>query len=70
MRRGVRALSRYLHRLGDQLFQIVRADEQVPGKLALLQDLAIDGLALIEIELEAGQILQPQVPIAVDLGIP
>ncbi len=52
-------LSRWRHRLGDQVHQLVGADKQVTRELAVLQHIAIDEFALIAIELEAGQVLQP-----------
>ena len=43
------------------------ADEELVGiARGVLQHVGVDGFALIEVEAQAGEVLQPQVPIAVD----
>ena len=46
-----------------------RSAENVRGKRAVLQDLVVGVGAAVRVELEAGQILEPQVPVAVDLRV-
>src|ERR1700704_3117695 len=45
------------------------ADEEIVGELAVSQNLGIDRAALVEVEAEAGQILQAQVAVAVDVRV-
>src|SRR5690348_4035893 len=44
----------------------LRADEQVVGEDAVLEDLVVDRVALVEVDAHAGEVLQFQVPISVD----
>ena len=46
-----------------------RIDEQVRRHRAVLQDLRVDLCLLVLVHAESGEVLQSQVPIAVDLGI-
>src|SRR4051812_39967989 len=61
-------LLRPARRIHQVSYAFLGADEHIPRKFAIPQDLIIDGSFHADIQRETGEVLQPQVAVAIDLG--
>src|SRR5947208_12918451 len=48
------------------LQRLIRSDEEIARVAAILEHVRVDGAGLVDVQPETGQILQPQIAIAID----